>query len=280
MQPLTIELTDYLTLGGDSQYKLLDDGVSGLEKPPIRSSGGSFAGADGGYTSGQNYDVRAITIPGAYLGTDVDDAVTLRKALNALPIRTLITVVITLPNGEQYTTAGYVYDLKNILINATRGRFQLLLTCPDPFLYALGAGDDGWISQAFYKSGGGGYPTAYTLPVAWSPGHTLTTVNNDSGIYYLPQLILNGQFTNPKIINQTTNAVFQLDVTTAPGQEIVIDMLNRTVTLDGGSITSYKTDESSWWALYPGNNVIVLQTDSGGDDEAGTIRWRQGVEGI
>lgn len=283
MQPLTIQLSDYLTLGGDSKYKITNDGVSGLEKPPIRSSGGLFGGADGGYVSGQNLDVRAITIPGAYLGADVDDAVTLRKALNALPIRTLIPITITLPNGEQFTTAGYVYDLKSGLVSANRGRFQLLLTCPDPYLYQLTGGADpagGWLEQDFHKVGGGGYPTPYVLPVTWLPGFTPATVDNAGTIFYLPQIILNGTFTNPKVTNQTSGALLELNITTAPGDEIIIDMRNRTITLNGGSITAYKTDDSSWWALMPGDNIIILESDSGSDNDVGTIRWQQGVEGI
>lgn len=280
MNPLTIELVDYLSLGGDSQYKITNDGVSGLEKPPIRSSGGSFAGADGGYISGQNYDVRVITIPGAYLGADNSDAETLRRSLNALPIRTLIQILITLPSGDQFATAGYIYDLKNILADAKWGKFQVLITCPDPFLYLAGGGDEGWISQTFFKTGGGGYPTPYILPVEWASGETTAIINNAGDIYYLPQIILQGQYTNPKITNVTTGAIMELGLTTSADQEIIIDMLNRTITLDGGSIASYRTSDSSWWALYPGDNAILLETDSGDDASTGIIRWRQGVEGI
>lgn len=280
MQTLTIDIGDYLTLGGNSKYKITHEGVTGLEKPPIRSSGGTFAGADGGYISAQNYDVRNITIPGAYEGDDIADAEALRKALNALPIRTLIPVTITLPSGDSYVTSSYVYDLKNALVHAEWGKFQLLLTSPDPFLYIAGEGDEGWTSQTFFKTGGGGYPTPYTLPVEWASGETAAIVHNAGDIFYLPQIILEGIFTNPIITNATTGAIMQLDITTSEDQKIIIDMLNRTITLDGGSITAYKTDESSWWALYPGDNAILLGTDSGADTNTGIIRYRQGIEGI
>lgn len=278
MQALHFDIGDYVELGTDTKYKITGT-VTGLAKPPIRTSSGNFAGRDGGYVSSQYYEPRVITIPGTYLGVSCDDAEALRAALNAVPIRVLIPITITTFTGQKYQTEGYLYDLKNDLSDPQLGDYQVLIVCPDPYLY-LGEGEDGWIEQEFYKVGGGGYPTPYTLPVTWSPGQTPAQIANDGDIYFYPQLVLDGQYTNPKITNETTGAFIKLNVSTVAGQQIIIDMNKRTITLDGGSVAAYKTSDSSWWALQPGNNVVVLTTDSGSDEDSGIIRFRPGVEGI
>lgn len=281
MQAFTIEIGDYLTIGSDTKNKITGK-ISGLGKPPIRNSGGAFAGRDGGYMSGQYYDMRVITSQGTYLGVDCDDAAALRRAINAVPIRVLIPILITDFTGQQYATEAYLYDdPKTDISDPQMGDYQIMLVCPDPYLYlAGGAEGDGWVEQIFTKVGGGGYITPYSLPVTWSPGQTPAEIDNTGDIYLYPQIILDGQYTNPKITNETTGAFLQLNVTTAAGQQIIIDMKNHTITLDGGSIAAYKTDTSNWWALAPGVNRVSLTTNSGGDEDTGIIRYRPGIEGI
>lgn len=273
---------DGLKIGGTSRYKLVP-GLSGLGKPPIRTGAGQFGGRDGGYVSSQYYGMRPVTIPGYYLGDDCDDAEALRAQLNAIPIRKLLPIFVTTFTGQIYYFEGYIDDLKNDIEASTEGAFQIHLTCPDPYLYDAGDGtdpDSGWINQEFYKVGGGGYTTPYALPVTWTPGQTPAQVENTGDIYIYPQLILTGKYTNPRITNLTTGAFIELEVTTAAGQVVVIDMKNRTITLDGGSVAAYRTDDSAWWALQPGLNVVILETDSGGDEDTAVIRYRPGVEGI
>jgi hypothetical protein len=64
------------------------------------------------------------------------------------------------------------------------------------------------------------------------------------------------------------------------GDVVVIDMANRTVKLNGSSIMGNKTSDSTWWGLQPGNNPVVLNSDSAGDAVTGVLVWRNGVRGI
>lgn len=273
---------DGLIIGGDTEYKLVP-GITGLGKPGIRMGSGQFGGRDGGYVSSQYYDMRIINIPGHYLGDTCEDAQALRAALNAIPIRKLLPVFVTTFTGQIYYLEGYINDLKNDIEADTDGAFNIQLVAPDPYLYDAGDGVDpssGWIEQEIFKVGGGGYTTPYSLPVTWQPGQTPANVDNTGDIYIYPQLILSGQYTNPRINNLTTGSFIELNLTTSASDEVIIDMKNRTITLDGGSITAYRTDDSSWWFLQPGINVITLETDSGGDETSAIIRYRPGVEGI
>lgn len=273
---------DGLIIGGDSRFKLVP-AISGLGKPGIRMGSGQFGGRDGGYVSSQFYDMRIINIPGHYLGDDCDDAQALRSQLNAIPIRKLLPIFVTTFTGQIYFLEAYINDLKNDIEADTDGAFNIQLVAPDPYLYNAGDGSDpdsGYIEQEIYKVGGGGYPTPYTLPVQWQAGNTPAQVDNTGDIYIAPQIVLTGVYTNPRITNVTTGAFIELNVTTAPGQVIIIDMKKRTITLDGGSVAAYRTDDSTWWQLQPGINVVMLDSDSSSDEDTAVIRYRPGIEGI
>ena len=64
------------------------------------------------------------------------------------------------------------------------------------------------------------------------------------------------------------------------GDVIVIDMGNRTVTLNGSNIMGNRTDDSTWWGLTPGDNLIVLTSATGDDSVYAELQWRNGVMGI
>lgn len=271
---------DTLLLGRGTRYDLSK--LSGFSKPPIRTSGDDYAGKDGGYVSAQNYSVRVMEIDGEVNGLSCQDAEDLRQALEALPIREVLPVFLTTFAGNLYFTEVVIYDIKAEIEGGTFGAYRLTIAAPDPYFYLADTNDPDsvYIEQVFYKITGGGYVTPYILPVIWEPGNTPASISNGGAIRIYPEIILEGQYTNPVITNETTGQVFALDITTTAGDEIVIDMKNRTVTLNGGSITAYVTDESNWIWLNVGANNLLLNSDSSSDTDFGTVRYRAGIEGL
>lgn len=269
-----------LLLGQGTRYPLT--ALSGFSKPPIRTSAGNFSGRDGGYVSGQNYSMRVMDVAGEVNGLTCQDTEDLRKAIADLPIRETLPVFVTTFAGNLYYTEAVVYDAKAETEGGTFGAYKILLTAPDPYFYLASVSDPDsvYFDQDFFRVSGGGYVTPYILPIVWSPGDTPTTISNSGTIVVYPEIILNGQYTNPKITNVTSGQFIELNVTTTVGDEIVIDMKNHTVTLNGGSIAAYVTDESNWWYLSVGNNTILLESDSGADNDTGIIRYRVGIEGL
>lgn len=272
-----------LEIGEGTSY-YLSPGLEGFGKPPIRTSGDDYSGLDGGYVSDQYYGRRELVIPGFYNAGSCDEAQQLRNDLEAaLEIRADLPLIVTTFNGDFYYANVRVVDLKAPITSGKSGVFQIYLMASDPYFYDGGDGidpDSGFQTATVYRYVGGGYLTPYILPVEWEPGSTPTVVENTGDLLIYPQLVLPGTFTNPVITNRTTGQFVGLDLTTTAGDEVVIDMKEHTVTLNGGNIASLRTDQSSWWPLLAGDNEIVLETAGGGDDDEITIRWRAAYGGI
>lgn len=280
---MNILLNEVLTLSADpAGGNFIITGVTGLGVADIRTSSFLFSGRSGGMVTDQLFGFRVITVTGKIGGIDstrqshkVD-----RDAMSdALPIGEAIPVDITTFSGETFSTEVNVTDLK--MEYSQRGYtsdYLLQLTAGDPFFYSTDGGDEQ--SALITRVTQGGYVTPYDLPVDWASGSSPTIVNNaGEGVYY-PRIELHDEADNPVITNQTTGERFELDINLIAGDEVIIDMFKRTVTLNGSNIIGNKTDDSIWWGLQPGDNSITLDSLSASDDVTAEIFWRNGVRGI
>lgn len=272
-----------LKLGNSRKIGILSP-IKGLEVASLRVGEGNWSGKDGGYISSQFYGSRLITIAGVYQGDSCEDADNIRNDISdALKIRQSLPTFITSFSGKKYFTQAYLRDFKMDLIGSKHGEFQITLLCPDPLLYDAGDGSDpdsGWQEQDVYKLVGGGYITAYDMPVPWTLGTTPTVITNAGDAYIYPQIKIEGKVTNPIITNVTENKFVKINVTTSSTDELIIDLNERIVTLNGSSILSYRTLDSSWWGLSPGGNTINYVSSDDTDVNHVTVRWRNGYTGI
>lgn len=280
---MIIKIGDTITFGGNSKFQITPP-LSGLTSPDIRTGDGLYAGVDGGYVSSQLYGFRNIVISGFYIGKTCQEADELRQQLmSELHIRYLYPIFITSFSGKHYFVEGYITDRRSDITNPTSGEFQITIHCPDPIIYDGGDGiasDSAWFEQTFYKEQPGGFNIEYQVPVQWVSGQMATNIENLGTVAAYPIITLSGKFTNPKITNLTTNEFIELERTTAVSDTIIIDMKERIITLNGVSIASSRTIDSSWWTLLQGNNKIVLETDSSSDNNFGTIKYKVGYLGI
>lgn len=273
-----------LDLGEGTPYHIAAP-VSGFEKPPIRMGAGDWSGRDGGYVSSQFFSSRTIVLNGFYKQDDCEAADEIRETLvDSLPIRQSLPLFVTSFSGKQYVLQTYLKDFKMDIVSRNFGQYQITLIAPDPLLYDAGDGtdpDSGWVNLPVYKLIGGGYITAYNMPVQWTPGTQPTIAVNDGDIINYPQFKLTGVMTNPRITNHTTNKFVQVNITTSnPTDELIIDMGQRTITLNGGSVLSFRTTDSLWWGLEVGNNVIEYTSDGSSDVDHGILRWRTAYQGM
>ena len=280
---MIIKIGDTITFGGNSKFQITPP-LSGLTSPDIRTGDGLYAGVDGGYVSSQLYGFRNIVISGFYIGKTCQEADELRQQLmSELHIRYLYPIFITSFSGKHYFVEGYITDRRSDITNPTSGEFQITIHCPDPIIYDGGDGiasDSAWFEQTFYKEQPGGFNIEYQVPVQWVGGQMATNIENLGTVAAYPIITLSGKFTNPKITNLTTNEFIELERETMVSDTIVIDMKERIITLNGVSIASSRTIDSSWWTLLQGNNKIVLETDSSSDNNFGTIKYKVGYLGV
>jgi len=257
-------------------------GVTGLGSADIRTSSFLFSGRSGGMVTDQLLGFRQIDITGEIgSNTSTRESHKLDRDLleNALAIGATFPVYITVFSGDTYRIDVNVTDFKmEYKQGGRRSDFLIQLTAGDPYFYSTDGGDEQ--SANVTRVAEGGYVTPYILPVIWEAGGAPTIVLNSGNANYYPTVTLNDEALNPTITNLATGETFGLELSMLDGDEVIIDMYNRTVTLNGSDILGNKTDDSIWWALLPGDNPIMLETDTADDPVTATITWRNGVTGI
>lgn len=280
---MNILLNDILTLSADSDGgNFIIQGVTGLGAADIRTSSFLFSGRSGGMVTDQFLGFRTITVNGK-IGSNTSTRQSHkldRDAMSdALPIGETIPIEITNFAGDTYRIDVNVTDLKmEYMQRGYMSEYLLQLTAGDPFFYSTDGGDEQ--SATISRVTQGGYVTPYDLPVNWASGSSPTIVtNNGEGIYY-PRIVISDQADNPILTNQTSGERFELDINLVSGDEVIIDMFKRTVTLNGSNIIGNKTDDSVWWGLQEGANSITLDSSSASDDVTAEIFWRNGVRSI
>jgi len=278
-----ILVNDLVTLSAEPNGgNFIITGVTGLGAADIRTSSFLFSGRSGGMVTDQLLGFRTIAITGKIgnnVGTRAQHRIDRSTLQNAMPLGTTFPIYITIFSGETYRIDVNLTDLK--LEYNRRGfisDFLIQLTAGDPYFYSTDGGDEQ--SALVQRVAEGGYVTPYILPVEWELGGAPTIVDNNGDANYYPVITLNNEGLNPSITNLATGETFALDLGMLDGDVVVIDMYNRTVTLNGSDILGNKTDDSIWWALLPGDNPILLETDTADDPITATITWRNGVTGI
>lgn len=281
---MNILLNNLVTLSADPNGgNLIIQGVTGLGIADIRTSSFLFSGRSGGVVSDQLLGFRIITVNGRIGrigGSRAQHSIDRQAFLAALPIGTTIPVYITNFAGETYRIDANVTDAKVEYRQAGyTSDFLIQLTAGDPLFYSTDGGD---VQEATVtlQAQTGGYVTPYDLPVDWAIGSQPSTVSNSGTATVFPVIELRDESHNPRITNETTGETFALDISTEDGDVIIIDMSNRTVTLNGSNIMGNRTDDSTWWGLTPGNNSIVLTSATSDDSVYAVIQWRNGVMGI
>lgn len=261
----------------------LDEDIEGLDYPEIRTSKGDLSGQHGGYVGAQFLGSRPITLPGKVFSSDVLEAKAKRRELQSIFKLAPETneVVIEDDDGRSYLIFAALIDFKMpIKRNPLKSLFKLELEAPDPIIYDSTNGSE--LSVTVARATSGGFTWPITWPLTWQDGVGVTTVNNNGEVFIKPHKIeLTNVGTNPVLTNVTTGQVFAFTgLTTTPGDKVVINMQERTVTLNGGSILNKVVPTSSWWGLAVGPNDIKLDTGSGSDTVVAKVKWRNGVMGI
>lgn len=274
---MKVNVDNNFTLG-EGNFLITD--IDGLDAADIRTSQFLFSGRSGGLVTDQFYGFRQLSVSGKIVSPTCEQHQTDRETfLNNVPIDTTIPIYVTNFIGETFVIyCNVVKPAMRHLPGGQMSDYLLQLIAGDPLFYSLEGGEEQ--SATVNRVTQGGYDTPYILPVEWDSGSAPTIVLNSGNAVIYPVITLSDEAANPTITNQTTGESFSLDINMIGGDEVVIDMFNRTVTLNGASIMGNRTSDSIWWGLQVGNNSIVLDSDSASDDVTAEITWRNGITGI
>lgn len=264
-----------LLIGAGTMYEL-ESPVEGLDTPDIRTSSNNYSGRDGGIIAGQFYSPRLITLTGFVHNYLCDDQSEARKNFQAaLPIREDLDLIITTFTGEQYTTTVRVVDVQLPITDKKISNFKVDLYASDPNLYEIAG-----FELIIPRTSGGGFILPVVVPIIFEEGGGITNVPNNGSTVIYPTFKIVGSATNPIFTNVDTGEVVQVNITTGPGDELLIDMKNRTITLNGSSVLGYRTDDSSWFGLKVGVNKITYNTDTADDTGQATVKWQNAIQAL
>lgn len=264
-----------LVIGGNSADYYLESPVEGLESAPIRTSQDNYSGTDGGVVTGQFYSPRLITVSGFILDTCEDHAAARVALQDALPIRTDLEMVIKDFVGNEYVTTVRLLGINMAYENGRASRFKIDVVAGDPNLYA---GDE--IDAIISRFTGGGFILPVIFPAVFDAGSSPTVVNNTGNTEVYPTFTITGSATNPQFTNTDTGETVQVMANLGGSDVLIINMKERTITLNGGSVLYLRTDASSWWSLPVGTSRIQYETDSGSDTGVAVMSWRNAVLAI
>ena len=118
------------------------------------------------------------------------------------------------------------------------------------------------------------------IPVEAGEGSTVGTATNEGNDETDPFFTITGPGTDFTIRNETTDKEFILTTTLLAGEYVEVDVLNRTVKLNG--VTNIYSDFSGdFFSLEPGDNEISFLSASGWDDDTNlALSFRHAYNGI
>jgi len=259
--------------GANSVYQVTSvEGLEGL--PGIRNQDdnrgyfdGMFSGRD--FYGGRNISVNLLTLEGN--GFSAQYNYNLLQA-NLLPQQTGTT-----PLQFQLSNAGTLQFINSrVRANATSidpeytyGYIKSTVSffCPDPRYYDNSANTTSLIVQTPL---GRGYNRTYNVTYGGgTQGNTGLVVNQGTTTTY-PTITITGPATNPLVGNLTTGQSIQLNYSMVNTDIVVINLLNRTITLNGNPARNLITGTSQWFAAPVGTSQFYF-TATGTTAGAGAV---------
>jgi hypothetical protein len=251
--------------GEGSPYQVLAvDGLEGL--PGIRNQDDNRGYADGMFTgrdflAGRNISI-TFQVTGSTNGSAQANFNTLQRAL--LPQTsgtTPLYFLLSNAEGEQVINARVRGMQVTLDPNYTYGYIvgQVSFFCPDPRYYDSNTQT---ATLAYTLPGGRTYDRVYNLLYGGGSVEIVTTITNNGWTDTYPTITLNGPITNPILGNDTEGKELNFTCTLTNTDDLVIDLYNKLITLNGDPARNLLTS-GEWFSAQPGNNSFYLTGNAG-----------------
>jgi len=243
--------------GGNSPYQITS--VEGLEAlPGIRNQDdnrgyfdGMFSGRDflGGRTIVVNLQILAGNGSSAQTNFNFLQAALVPQQTGTTPLQFQLSSADNL----QFVNARVRARVSAVDPNYTYGYIlaQITFFCPDPNIY------DNTVQtgvMAVTVPAGRIYNRSYNLTYGGGSQTQLVNVTNQGWATTYPQITIQGPIINPIIGNLTTGQSLNFNYTMVTGDVFVIDLLNRTILLNGAPARNLLLGTSNWFAAPPGTS--------------------------
>lgn len=254
------------------QFVFEDLILTGFEYPTVINSIEDISGRNGALYINSKFGRRRLSWQGLLKEDVLVNRRSLERALRAGALKTL-----------QFETCDGLalqvqVEVESLEMPYYLGRTKYLIEAVAPDYRFVGQTLHEFETTETVLHGGAQIPA--TIPMSLSSGSALAnTINNLGSEYADPIFIIHGAGTNFIVRNQTTEEQFVLDYNLGTNDYIEVDVVNRTVLLNG--LTSiYSSLEGSFWQLAPGVNTIGFNTIGDDGNTLLTIQYRDSYLGI
>lgn len=245
--------------GAGSPYQITS--VDGLEGIPVLRTQDDNRGYQDGMFSGRDfYAGRTITFTllvlesptlSAQANLNFLQSVLLPQQSGTTPLYFLIP-----PNTQQFINARVRAVRTAITPEYTYGYIvaQVEFFCPNPLYF------DDSLNTAFLSVSnplGRTYNRIYNLTYGGGTYATTTSVTNNGWATAYPTITINGPIVNPILGNSTTNEFLFLTGSYSNTDDLVIDLYNKLITLNGNPARNLLSS-GTWFAAPPGTTQFYL----------------------
>jgi len=251
----------YVFGGGSSVHQILD--VTGLEGlPGIRNQDdnrgyfdGMFSGRD--FLAGRTITMTVLTIGGAGYSAQYNYNLLQSQLQPQQSGTTPLQFQLSSAGGLQFINARVRANTTQVDPDYTYGfiKSSFSFFCPDPRYYDNAVNTASLIVQTPL---GRGYNRTYNVTYGGgTQGNTGLVINQGTTTTY-PTVTIKGPSTNPTIGNLTTGQSITLNYSMVATDVIVIDSLNRTITLNGNPARNLITGASQWFSAPVGTSQFYF----------------------
>lgn len=251
--------------------------IGGLDLPDMRNSMYDRPGEDGAVMTNQLYGSRLITLSGLVFGLTPMAYFAARKALSyavrvqkdtyGFPLP--LSVTFTTNDGLSYQVDTYIKKLSFAGDGPMSCKFMIQLVAPDPSIYGVTALTSGQVTRR--TNGGALFNLLFTGSfggfVFSSGTGGVMQIDNTGNFDTWPIIYLRGVQNTPTFYHRGRDKTMRLNYATTSSSDVIeIDMKEHTIVLNSVTNLAYaKDDDSDWWSLTPGVNLIDFTTATTGD---------------
>lgn len=274
-------IDDYVVHPGT--YSMVTD-VKGLGLPSPRSSIFERANRHGAVDHTRYHQGRILSIEGVVWGDDsvspwdTFDELKEHFALSSLPEK-ILTFRLKGRVDEMLAKVKIASPIDDSMAPG-HIRWAVTLFSADPRIYGAVLRSSQYNPAGSVSNGGVAMPLDFPLQFS-NTGLSGFLVVNGGQFASPPILKIHGPVSNPIVYNISTGQSIQIVASLGASDEVVIDVVNRTVLLNGSSRPDIFSASSSWWELQPGTNSLQLSGSgmSGGSNEISNSSFETDTSG-
>ena len=251
----------YVFGGGTSVHQILD--VQGLEGlPAIRNQDdnrgyfdGMFSGRD--FLGGRTITMTVLTVAGNGNSAQYNYNLLQSQALPQQSGTTPLQFQLSPAGGLQFINARVRGNITQVDPDYTYGyiKSQLTFFCPDPRYYD---NTTQTASMTYTLPLGRTYPRIYPLTYGGGSQTQTAPITNNGTTNTYPLITIYGPVINPVVGSTTTGQYLSFNYTMAQSDVISVDLLNKTILLNGNSARNLIIGSSQWFAAPAGTSYFYF----------------------